>query len=102
MLAQEHHYPDAPDRKYDSMESDPVQTEALLNQMGEHGDVAERFERIRGDFEDATKTSMHAWDLQAPLAGLSVPTTLLSDAPRIYHEAFAGLGNNSRPPLTTC
>lgn len=94
MLAQEHHYPDAPDRKYDSMELDPVQTKALLNQMGEHGDVAKRFERIRGrDFEDATKTSMHAWDLQAPLAGLSVPTTLLSDAPRIYHEAFAGLGN---------
>ena len=93
-LAQEHRYSDAPTRKYASMDLDPAQTKALLSQMGEHGDIVERFERIRArDFEDATKTSMHAWDLQAPLAGLTIPLTALSDAPRIYHEAFAGLGN---------
>ena len=93
LLAQEHHYPDAPSRKYDSMELDPAQTKALLTLMVQHGDVAKRFETIRArDFEEATKTSMRAWDLQAPLAGLVVPNTSLSDAPSIYHEAFAGLG----------
>ena len=93
-LAQEHRYPDAPTRKYASMDLDPAQTKALLTQMGEHGDIVKRFEGIRArDFEEATKTSMHAWDLQAPLAGLTIPVTALSDAPRIYHEAFAGLGN---------
>jgi oligoendopeptidase F len=90
-LAQEHRYADAPTRKYASMDLDPAQTKALLPHMGEHGEVVKRFERIRArDFEDATKTSMRAWDLQAPLAGVSLPLTSLSDLPRIYHEAFAG------------
>jgi oligoendopeptidase F len=94
LLAQEHHYPDAPSRKYDSMYLEPAQTKVLLALMGQHGDVAKRFETIRArDFEEATKTPMHAWDLQAPLAGLVIPTTPLSDAPHIYHEAFGGLGN---------
>jgi oligoendopeptidase F len=94
LLAQEHHYPDAPARKYDSMYLQPEQTKALLALMGPHGDVAKRFETIRArDFEEATKTPMHAWDLQAPLSGLVVPNTPLCDAPHIYHEAFAGLGS---------
>jgi oligoendopeptidase F len=94
LLAQEHHYPDAPTRKYDSMYLDPGQTQSLLTLMGKHGDVAKRFETIRArDFEEATKAPTHAWDLQAPLSGLVTPNTSLSDAPHIYHEVFAGLGH---------
>ena len=93
MLAQEHRYADAPTRKYVSMDLDPAQTKALLTQMEEHGDLVKRFEKVRfRDLEDATKAPMHAWDVQAPLAGLSVPAIALSDLPRIYHEVFAGLG----------
>ena len=93
LLAQEHHYADAPTRKYDSMQLNPAQTKALLTLMGQRGEVAKRLERIRArDFEDANKAPMHAWDMQAPFAGLVIPNTPLSGAPHIYHEAFAGLG----------
>jgi oligoendopeptidase F len=35
---------------------------------------------------------MQAWDLSAPQPGFTPPITSLSDLPRIFHEAFAGLG----------
>jgi oligoendopeptidase F len=93
LLAQEHRYHDAPTRKYFGMELNPEQTKTLLNLMGQRGDVVKRFEKIRSsDFEEATKTSMHAWDLQALPPGLVIPAAPLSDVPRIFHEAFAALG----------
>jgi len=93
MLAQEHHYPDAPVRKYTDMDLNPEQTKSLLVLMGQHGDVAKRFEKVRArDFEETNRTQMNAWDLQAALPGLAAPDTPLSDAVGIYHEAFAGLG----------
>jgi oligoendopeptidase F len=92
-LAKGHHYQDAPTRKYDSMYLDPVQTRALLNLMAQNGEIVKRFERIRAsDFQREHDTPMQAWDISAPPAGLVLPVTPLADAPRIFHEAFAGLG----------
>jgi oligoendopeptidase F len=92
-LAQVHRYPDAPSRKYESMYLDPAQTRALLIAMGEHGDYAKRFEKIRArDFEQAYKTPMQAWDLSAPQPGFTPPITALDDMPGIFHNAFASLG----------
>jgi len=92
-LAQIHHYPDAPTRKYSSLYLDPAQTRALLNQMAEHGDVAKRFEQIRShDFEQTYNSPMHAWDLSAPSLGATPPVVPLADIPHILHDALGGLG----------
>ena len=91
-LAQVHHYPDAPSRKYESMYLDPSQTKTLLNQMGRQGDFAKRFEKIRAhDFEKTYGAPLQAWDLSAP-PRLIPPTTPLADLPRLYHQVFASFG----------
>jgi oligoendopeptidase F len=93
-LAQIHHYPDAPARKYASLYLDTARTRALLNEMARHGDMAKRFEQIRAhDFESAYKSPMHSWDLSAPQPGFTPPITSLAEAPQIFHQAFAGLGS---------
>lgn len=93
MEAQAHHYADAPTRKYASMSVDVTRTKALLTLMGQMGDITKRFEKIRAsDFEKKYKTPMRAWDLSAPTVGETPPNTPLSELPRIFHEAFAGLG----------
>jgi oligoendopeptidase F len=92
-LAQMHHYEDAPSRKYENLYLNAASTRALLNQMAEHGEVAKRFEQIRAhDFQEAYNRPMQAWDLSAPQPEFTVPITSPSDLPRIFHEAFAGLG----------
>ncbi len=92
-LSRTHHYPDAPARKYLGLYLDAAQTRNLLDQMARHGNVAKRFERIRGrDFESAYGKPMQAWDLSAPPPGLTPPPTALGDAARVFHEAFSGLG----------
>ena len=92
-LAHLHNYPDAPARKYISMYLKPEQTRALLTSMAQHGDVVKRFEKIRADeYQLATHAQLRAWDLAAPLKDLPLPITPLTDAPSIFHQAFAGLG----------
>jgi len=92
-LAQAHHYSNAPDSKYQSLSFDPKQTRALLARMGQKGEVVQRFEKIEARaFEQTHKSTMHAWDDAAPQPGLTLPNTSLAEAPRILHDAFAGLG----------
>jgi oligoendopeptidase F len=92
-LAQLHNYPDAPARKYISMYLKPEQTRALLTSMAEHGDVVKRFERIRADeYQLSNHAQLRVWDLAAPQKDLPLPITPLTDAPSIFHQAFAGLG----------
>ena len=92
-LAKAHRYTDAPSRKYLSMYLDPAQTRGLLKEMAQHGDIAKRFEAIRAeDFQRAFNAPMQAWDISAPEPGFSPPIVAIADLPRIYHEAFAGLG----------
>jgi oligoendopeptidase F len=92
-LARAHKYPDAPTRKYANMYLDPSLTRALLDRMAQRGDVAKRFEKIRGrDFQAAYKLPMQAWDLSAPQPGFAPPLTPLESAPALYHQAFASLG----------
>jgi len=99
-LAEIHHYPNAPARKYNSLYLDPGQTRALLTQMAEHGDMAKRFERVRAhDFQQAYGTPMQPWDLSAPEPGFTAPVTPLAEVPRILHEAFAGLGSEYQATL---
>ena len=92
-LAQAHHLPDAPTRKYQSLYLDPNQTRALLTLMGQKGEIAQRYEKIRARaFEQAYKSPMRAWDESAPQPGFAPPITTLAAAPGIFHEAFAALG----------
>jgi oligoendopeptidase F len=92
-LAQLHHYPDAPDRKYSSLYLQPEQARALLNAMAQHGDVVKRFEKIRSDeYRASNHTQLQVWDLGAPQNDFTLQVTPLADAPRIFHKAFAGLG----------
>lgn len=92
-LAKAHHYPDAPARKYSSMYLDPMQTRALLASMAQHGEVVKRFEKIRADdFQQSNQAELRVWDLAAPQAGFALPICTLSEAPGIFHRAFAGLG----------
>jgi oligoendopeptidase F len=93
-LAQLHNCPDAPARKYISMYLQPEQTRALLTSMAQHGDVVKRFERIRADeYQLSNHAQLRAWDLAAPQKDLTLPITPLTDAPSIFHQAFAGLGS---------
>ncbi len=92
-LAKAHHYPDAPTPKYSSIYLDPSQTRALLVSMAQHGEVVKRFEKIRADdFQRSNHAELRAWDLAAPQADFGLPITPLQQAPRIFHQAFAGLG----------
>jgi oligoendopeptidase F len=92
-LAKAHHYPDAPASKYSGMYQGPAQTRALLASMALHGDVVKRFEKIRADdFQRSNHTQLHAWDLAAPQDDFTLPIVPLVDVPRIFHQAFAGLG----------
>jgi oligoendopeptidase F len=92
-LAQLHNYPDAPARKYISLYLKPEQTRALLTSMAQHGDVVKRFEKIRADeYQLSNHAQLQSWDLATPQNGLPLPITPLTDAPSIFHQAFAGLG----------
>jgi oligoendopeptidase F len=92
-LAHLHSYPDAPARKYISLYLEPEQTRALLTSMAQHGDVVKRFEKIRADeYQLSNHAQLQSWDLAAPQSGLPLPITPLTDAPSIFHQAFAGLG----------
>jgi oligoendopeptidase F len=94
IFAKVHHYPDAPARKYDSLYSKPEETRSLLAAMAQHGDIPKRYEKIRSqDIERAYRQPAHGWDMSAPEPGLTPPTTSLSEARKVFHEAFAGLGN---------
>lgn len=93
-LAKSHHYADAPARKYLSMYLNPDETRSFLDLMAKHGDIAKRFEKIRSsDFEREYHQPAHAWDMSVSAPGFTPPTTTLAQARSIYHEAFAGLGN---------
>jgi oligoendopeptidase F len=93
LLAKSHHYADAPARKYDSLYCKPEETRSLLDAMARHGDVAKRYERIRSqEIEQAYHQVAHAWDMSAPVPGLTMPVTSLSDARSVFHDALAGLG----------
>jgi len=93
-LAQLHHYPDAPARKYASLYLNPDQTRALLTSISQHGDVAKRFEKIRaGEYQLSNHEQLQPWDLAAPQKDLPLPITPLTDAPSVFHQAFAGLGS---------
>jgi oligoendopeptidase F len=93
-LAQLHHYPDAPARKYASLYLNPDQTRALLTSISQHGDVAKRFEKIRaGEYQLSNHGQLQPWDLAAPQKDLPLPITPLTDAPSVFHQAFAGLGS---------
>jgi oligoendopeptidase F len=92
-LAKAHQYPDAPTRKYSGMYLDPSQTRALLASMAQHGEVVKRFEKIRADdFQRSNHAELRVWDLAAPQTGFALPITPLSEAPGIFHQAFAGFG----------
>ncbi|MGA9545306.1 MAG: M3 family metallopeptidase [Candidatus Sulfotelmatobacter sp.] len=92
-LAKAHHYADAPARKYESLYFKPEETRSLLALVAQHGEVPKRFEKIMSqDFERGYHQPAHAWDLLAPAPGFTPPTTSLSEARAIFHEAFAGLG----------
>ena len=92
-LAQLHHYPDGPARKYASLYLNPEHTRALLAAMAQHGDVAKRFEKIRAvEYQLANHSQLQPWDLAAPRKDLPIPITPLTDAPAIFHQAFARLG----------
>jgi oligoendopeptidase F len=93
LLAKTHHYADAPARKYDSLYFKPEETRSLLAAMAQHGDIAERYEKIRAqDIERGYHQPAHEWDMSAPVPGFIPPITLLSEARGVFHEAFAGLG----------
>jgi len=93
-LAQLHHSPDAPARKYASLYLNPEQTHALLTAMAQHGDVAKRFEKIRAAaYQLENHAQLQPWDLAAPQKDLPLPITPLTDAPAIFHQAFAELGS---------
>jgi oligoendopeptidase F len=94
-LAQFHHYPDAPTRKYATLYLNPEQTRALLTAMEQQGDVAKRFEKIRSvEYQLSNHAQLQPWDLAAPPKDLPLPITPLTDAPAIFHQAFAGLGSD--------
>ncbi|HET7106747.1 MAG TPA: M3 family metallopeptidase, partial [Candidatus Acidoferrum sp.] len=93
-LAQLHHYPDAPARKYSSMYLQPEQTRALLTAMAQHGDVVKRFEKIRSaEYQLSNHAQLQPWDLAAPPNDFPLPVTPLADTSGIFHQAFAGLGS---------
>jgi oligoendopeptidase F len=92
-LAKAHHYTDAPARKYQSLDFKPEDVRSLLALMAQHGDISKRYEKIRlRDIEQGYHLPAHAWDMSAPAQGLSLPTTPLPDARSLFHEVFAGLG----------
>lgn len=94
LLAKTHHYADAPARKYDSLYCKPEETRSLLEAMAQHGDIPKRYEKLRAqDIERGYHRPAREWDMAAPVPGLAPPSTSLSDARSIYHEAFAGLGS---------
>ncbi|MFZ1008007.1 MAG: M3 family metallopeptidase [Candidatus Sulfotelmatobacter sp.] len=92
-LAKAHHYTDAPARKYESLNFKPEDVRILLAAMAQHGDIPKRYEKIRlHDIERSQHQPAHAWDLSAPAQGLTLPITPLPEARNVFHEAFAGLG----------
>jgi oligoendopeptidase F len=92
-LAKAHHYADAPARKYESLYFEPQSTRKLLALMAEHGDVPKRFEKIRSqDIERGYHQKAQDWDMSAPAPGFSPPATSLSQARAVFHQAFAGMG----------
>ena len=92
-LAKAHHYPDAPERKYESLYLHPQGTRDLLKLMAEDGDIPKRYEKIRSrDIEPGDHQPAHAWDMSAPAPGFVPSITSLSDARSILHNVFAGLG----------
>lgn len=92
-LAKAHGYPDAPGRKYESLYLNSQETRDLLNLMAVQGGIPKRYETIRlRELERGYGQLAHAWDLSAPMPGLTPPVTSLSAVQSIFHEAFAGLG----------
>ncbi len=108
LLAKAHHYADAPARKYESLDFKPEDSRHLLDAMAQHGDVTQRYEKIRVQDQDTDRgylryphedqpherESAHDWDMTAPSPGLVPPVTALRAAREIYHEVFAGLGKD--------
>lgn len=93
LLAKTHHYEDAPARKYDSLYCKPEETRSLLATMALHGDIAERYEKIRSqDIERAYHQPGDEWDMSAPVPGVATPITSLANARSVFHDALAGLG----------
>jgi oligoendopeptidase F len=92
-IAKEHGFPDAPARKYVSLDLDPATTRDLLNLMAQHGEIPKRYETLRlRELENAYSEPAHVWDLSAPNPKLNLPITPLPETRSIFHEAFAGLG----------
>lgn len=92
-LAREHGYAGAPERKYESLYVNPQETRELLNLMAAQGEIPKRYETIRlRELERGYGQPAHVWDLSAPMPGLTPPITQLFDARSIFHNVFAGLG----------
>ncbi len=95
LLAKTHHYPDAPARKYNSLDCKPEETRALLDAMAQQGYIAKRYETIRShDIERGYQQPARAWDLSAPVPGFTPPITSLPEARAVFHDTFAGLGRD--------
>ncbi len=95
LLAKAHHYPDAPARKYDSLDCKPEETRALLDAVAQHGDIAKRYETIRSqDIARGYHQAAQAWDMSAPALGFNPPMTSLAEARAVFRETFAGLGRD--------
>lgn len=93
-LAKAHHYADAPTRKYESLYLRPQETRDLLRLMAQRGEIAKRYEEIRlREVEQGYQRPAHVWDLSAPALGFTPPISSLEEARGIFHQAFAGLGN---------
>lgn len=92
-LAKAHGYPDAPARKYESLYLNSQETRDLLNSVAAQGEIPKRYETIRlRELERGYGQLAHAWDLSAPMPGLTPPVVSLSAVQSIFHEVFAGLG----------
>lgn len=92
-LARAHHYADAPARKYESLYLKAEDTRDLLARMAQNGGVSKRYENIRAhETEEAYHQPASAWDMSAPASGLSLPIVSLPEARNIFHNVFAGLG----------
>jgi oligoendopeptidase F len=92
-LARAHHYADAPARKYESLYLAAEDTRNLLARMAQNGNTPKRYEQIRSsEIEQAYHYPAQAWDMSAPPSGLTPPIVSLPQARTVFHEAFAGLG----------